>query len=274
MKVKKLLVYTLYARLFSTHLHNHLKSRLKSCWTAILDKHRLAQKLQPVGIIILQERPVMLKRTALIIISFLIIVSLACSQSIFVDPSPTVGNVNLLFQDDFSDPSSGWLTERDEDHIIDYENGGFRIWGNRSQFDYWSIPSLNFTDVRIEVDAVKLGGPDNNSFGVICRYNQENFYGFIISSDGYYGISKRKNGDHQIIGAEGMKTNPVIKTGAATNHIQADCVGNVLTLYVNGEKLQEVIDNEFTQGDVGLLAGSFDVGGIDIRFNRFQVLKP
>lgn len=214
------------------------------------------------------------KKTVLIIISVLIGITLACSESIFVKPSPTIGNDQVLFQDDFSDPSSGWLTERDEDHIIDYENGSFRIWGNRSQFDYWSITNLNFGDVRIEVDATKLGGPDNNSYGIICRYNQENFYGFIISSDGYYGISKRKIGDHQIIGAEGMKTSPVIQKGAASNHIRADCIGNVLTLYINGEKLQEVTDSEFTLGDVGLLAGSFDVGGIDIRFSHFQVLKP
>jgi hypothetical protein len=214
------------------------------------------------------------KKIILITLSLLVGMTLACSDSIFVKPSPTVGSNPVLFQDDFTDPSSGWLTERDADHIIDYENNGFRIWGNRAQFDYWSIPNLNFSDVRIEVDAVKIGGPDNNSFGVICRYSHENFYGFIISSDGYYGISKRKNGDHQIIGAEGMKTSPVIQQGTATNHIRADCIGNDLTLYVNGEKLQEVTDNDFPNGDVGLLAGSFDVGGIDIRFNRFQVLKP
>jgi hypothetical protein len=214
------------------------------------------------------------RKTVLIIISVLIGMTLACSESIFVNPSPSVVNDQVLFQDDFSDPSSGWLTERDEDHIIDYENGSFRIWGNLSRFDYWSIPNLNFGDVRIEVDATKLGGPDNNSYGIICRYNQGNYYGFIISSDGYYGISKRKNGDHQIIGAEGMKTSPVIQKGAASNHIRADCIGSVLTLYLNGEKLQEVTDSEFTLGDVGLLAGSFDVSGIDIQFNHFQVLKP
>jgi hypothetical protein len=216
----------------------------------------------------------MLKKIVVIIISLLIGMTLACSESIYVNPSPTVSGDQGLFQDDFSDPSSGWLTERDEDHIIDYENGSFRIWGNRPQFDYWSIPNLNFGDVRIEVDAVKLGGPDNNSYGIICRYNQESFYGFIISSDGYYGISKRKNGDHQTIGVEGMKTSPFIQKGAALNHIRADCIGNVLTLYINGEKLQEVTDSEFSMGDVGLLAGSFNVGGIDIRFNHFQVLKP
>jgi hypothetical protein len=73
---------------------------------------------------------------------------------------------------------------------------------------------------------------------------------------------------------EGMKTSPFIQKGAASNHIRADCIGNVLTLYINGEKLQEVTDSEFSMGDVGLLAGSFNVGGIDIRFNHFQVLKP
>jgi len=203
---------------------------------------------------------------------------LACSQEDFASQTTTTTNTNtnskILFQDDFSDPSSGWLTEREPNYIIDYENNSFRIWGASANYDYWSIPNLNFTDTQIEVDTEKLGGPDNNSLGIICRYNNENFYGFLISSDGYYGISKRKNGNHQILGADGMKVSDVIKKGSASNHIRADCIGNLLTLYVNNEKLLEVQDDDFTSGDVGLIAGNFDAPGVDIKFNNFTVQKP
>ncbi len=217
-----------------------------------------------------------MKKVISIVVLILIIggMTQGCSGVLSRGTATEPANNQILFQDDFSDPSSGWLTERDQDHVIDYENGGFRISGNHRQFDYWSIPNLNFTDVRIEVDAEKLSGPDNNSFGILCRYNHENFYGFLISSDGYYGISKRSNGDHQLIGAQGMQTSPVIRKGTTSNHIRADCIGNTLTLYINGEKLLEMNDNDYTSGDVGLLAGSFDTGGIDIKFTHFLVLKP
>ena len=52
-----------------------------------------------------------------------------------------------------------------------YNNGAYQIMVNKTLSDAWSNPgSFNFTDVRVEVDATKNGGSDNNDFGIICRY--------------------------------------------------------------------------------------------------------
>jgi hypothetical protein len=207
----------------------------------------------------------------------LILALLACDSGSLLSSIEGVNEQNnqVLFQDDFSDPSSGWVTQRTPNHIMDYEKNSFRIWGNQTYFDYWSVPNLRFTDISIEVTASKAAGPDDNDFGIICRYKDaNNFYSFLISSDGYYGISKRKEGDHQVIGAEGMKHSSAILPGIAKNRIRADCVGTNLTLYVNNEKLLETQDSDFAVGDVGLLAGSFSINGVDILFNDFVAKKP
>jgi hypothetical protein len=214
-------------------------------------------------------------RTFLVIV-VLLLASLACStETLNTTNSPTSSGNQVLFQDDFSDPASGWVTVNQPDQIMAYQDGGFRIWVNQPNFDYWSVPGLRFADIQIEVDITKVGGPDDNDIGVICRYkNSDNFFGFLISSDGYYGISERQNGEHQVIGMDGMKHSTVIHTGNAKNHVRADCVGSVLTLYVNGVKLVEVEDSSLAVGDVGLLAGSFDQPGVDILFDNFVVKKP
>jgi len=211
-----------------------------------------------------------------LVIVFILFTSAACStQSLQATNLPASSGNTVLFQDDFSDPSSGWVTVHEPDQIMAYENGGFRIWVNKPNFDYWSVPDLRFADAHIEVDVTKIGGPDDNDIGLICRYkNSDNFYGFLISSDGYYGISERQNGEHQVIGMDGMKYSSVIHTGNAKNHIRADCVGNLLTLYVNGVKLVEVEDSTLAVGDVGILAGSFSQPGVDILFDNFIVTKP
>lgn len=182
---------------------------------------------------------------------------------------------NVLFQDDFSDPSSGWDQISAEDGITDYIDGAYRIYVNSTNTDIWSNPGLNFSDAQIEVEAEKIGGDDNNDFGIVCRYKDtNNFYFFVISSDGYYGIGKILEGEQLLIGDESMPPSEEINQGNGTNHLRADCVGDTLRIHVNGVLLAEHQDDSFTSGDVGLLAGSFDNPGTDIHFDNFIVRQP
>jgi hypothetical protein len=128
----------------------------------------------------------------------------------------------------------------------------------------------------IEVDATKMAGPDTNDIGVVCRYKDPgNFYVFSISSDGYYGVSKFIDGEEQWIGMEAPQLdNITIRTGTATNHIRADCIHQRLSLYVNGKNLINVTDGDLPQGNVGLIAGTWDTPGTDVLFDNFLVIQP
>jgi hypothetical protein len=53
-----------------------------------------------------------------------------------------------------------------------------------------------------------------------------------------------------------------------------DCVGEALTLYVNGIQIASVADSDFAKGDVGLMAGTYDITGTDIHFDNFIVRQP
>jgi hypothetical protein len=176
----------------------------------------------------------------------------------------------IVFKDDFSNPASGWNQVSAPNGATDYADGMYRIWVNQSNLDVWAKPGLDVSDVRIEVDALKVAGERNNRFGVICRLSgATNFYVFLISSDGYYGIGKVINGQFWLISDKRLEASKLIHTGSASNHLRAECAGSTLTLYVNDEKLAEVQDDELHSGDVGLFAGSYDAPGIDIRFDNF-----
>jgi hypothetical protein len=200
----------------------------------------------------------------------LLILTLACSTL-----SRGEAKSSVLYRDDFSDTSSGWDRVQADEALTDYDNGQYRIFVDQSQHDYWANPGQSFTDVRVEADATKAAGPDDNDFGLICRYQDtENFYAFIISSDGYYAIMKYSGGSSQILGADAMLSTDAVKQGSATNHLRADCVGDSLSLYADGELLQSVTDADFASGDVGLIAGTFDAVGADIVFDDFVVYQP
>jgi hypothetical protein len=217
-------------------------------------------------------------------LSILLAASLACDLS---TPQTSSGsNSNLLFQDDFSSTSSGWDKVHDADGITDYENGAYRIQintigTNGNGMSYWATPGLESqipADVHIEVDATKNGGPDENDFGVMCRYTtankKPNFYQFMVTSDGYVGILLVTNGDQKMISSDKLQASDAVKQDGTLNHIRADCVGTSLTLYVNSQKVATATDASLTNGDVGLIAGTYKQPGTDIFFDNYIVTKP
>lgn len=206
----------------------------------------------------------------------LALAALACQFAVdkgLAPAQPQSGNI--LFQDDFSDPSSGWKRATTTKGQTDYADGVYRIFVNELNLDIWSMPGGDFGDVRIEVDALKVGGERDNRFGIVCRaVSVDSFYTFIVSSDGYYGIGKINGQSYRLIGMDALQPSQAIRLGTALNRLRADCIGDRLALYVNGEKLAEVQDDEFPNGDVGLIAGSYQSAGTDIRFDNFVVYQP
>ncbi len=215
-----------------------------------------------------------MRKITLFIVSILIVASIAACGG----KSETSAPANALYFDNFSNSSSGWTRINNEEGVSDYAKGYFHILVNKAKTLLIANPGKSFEgDVSIEVDATKIGGSDDNFYGVVCHYKDpNNYYLFMITSDGSAGIIKLKDGEGSLI-SPGLKFLKMdgIKGGKATNHIRADCIGEKLVLYANGKQVNLAYDNKLTGGDVGVAvrSGSLE-GGTDIRFDNFTVFKP
>lgn len=180
------------------------------------------------------------------------------------------------FEDDFSDELGGWPNSGDQDGFTGYHNGTYRMLVSSKNKTVWVTPGANFADVSIQVDATKVGGADDNDFGLICRAQDlDNFYVALISSDGYYSFFYSSSGDgFEFIDMEDWQASEAIIQGNATNHLRLDCIGNTLSLYVNGELVAEVEDSNLTSGDIGLMASTYDIPGTDILFDDLSAESP
>jgi hypothetical protein len=188
---------------------------------------------------------------------------------------PAAGPGAVLFQDDFSRPSSGWDRYQDSGYIADYAQGGYHIRLLKPETEAWADPGLDLGDVAVDVDAAAVDGPPNNAYGILCRYqDSQNFAFFLISSDGFAGIGVMQHGQRQMLSAGAMLPNPAIHTGRAANHLQAKCVGDVLTFLVNGQPVAQVQADLWERGDLGLIAASYDEAGVDVRFDNFSATQP
>jgi hypothetical protein len=185
---------------------------------------------------------------------------------------------NTLFFEDFSQNSSGWTQLKNESGTIEYANNYYHFFVNKPGTLLLANPGKSFQgDVSIEVDARKIGGSDDNYIGILCHYqNPDNYYMLMVTSDGYSGIAMRKDGQDTLI-SPGLKFLKMdgIKKGNATNHIRADCIGEMLTLYANGKQVSLAYNKSLSGGDTGLAVRSGKhKDSVDIRFDNFSVTSP
>jgi len=197
--------------------------------------------------------------------------------------TPSTGSGGtIIMEDDFSNSShSNWPVGSSATSSTDYVNGWYRILIKKPHWIVWGEAGQYLSDVIVDVDVKKVSGKDEESdFGVICRETDaDHFYYFAITGDGYYQIFRAEVADD-----EGMDfvplnnswdTSPWINQGNnAVNHMRVSCIGNTLTLEVNGHVLTTVHDNHYKRGDVGLIASTYDSDNLDVRFDNFVLSKP
>ena len=193
-------------------------------------------------------------------------------------------DTGVLFQDDFEQSNiCGWSLYNKAGAVSQIETGGLRLSTNQPGQIWWTNSGRNFDDVIITVDTEQISGPDNNAYGVICRYQDENnFYIFLISGDGFYAIGKYQSGDSQIAYLSGVTDSEeggylfseAVNQGVAANQIRVGCVGNELSLVVNGLPLAVVNDSAFVTGDIGLGVSTLEPGTAVVQFDNLQVIAP
>jgi hypothetical protein len=186
--------------------------------------------------------------------------------------TPTEELAEVLFEDDFEGNTS-WYTEENNRFGLRYEDDGYAIRVDLVNAPVWSVRLQDYADVRLEVDAARLDGPEDGYFGLTCRHTDDaNFYAFLINSQGGYGIGRVIDNDFEFLD-ESSDSSGILKTGDATNHLRGDCIGETLTLYINGQKLLEVDADDFDSGDIGLIVKTGARPGLDVFFDNFALLE-
>jgi hypothetical protein len=188
-------------------------------------------------------------------------------------PSQPTSAPKLVFQDNFKH-QTGWAEQEGDDYGFGFYQGGYRIYDNLLNAAIWSVKELELGDVLVEIDASQLAGPLDGYYGAVCRFqNGSNYYALVVSSNNSFGIAKMKAGKFEFL-QQGTAQTGVIQPVNVMNQIRADCVGSSLTLNVNGQKLLEVEDSDFSTGSTGMVAGTRMKPGMVAFFDSIAVYQP
>ena len=163
---------------------------------------------------------------------------------------------------DFATPNSGFSetgTWRVQDGELLFQGGTF--------FNHNYFSQKVFSDSKIKVKAKWLKDVPNNGFGVIFRGTDEsNFYAFLITSDGYYKLSKLVANQPQQIVA--LTKTDLLK--ADYNELLVDCRGDSLRCLINGVAVIEIKDESIGSGYFYIGLGSNPL--IECKFDDFEVI--
>lgn len=179
------------------------------------------------------------------------------------------------WQDDFSDPNSGWPTFDIESLKLEYLAGEFHVLTKIPQWGIYfsTLPGIYATNFTLEVD-----GRDNLGwYGLIFGQRYEGYdtayewegYSFEIEPGGRWGIWKWS------MPADGWQaldsgSSPYITSGM--NHLKVVRQDSQIEAYVNGYLLSTVTDSSFLGSrEVGLTAGALDTAPVNTYFDNFWV---
>ncbi len=192
------------------------------------------------------------------------------------EPSPTPRT--LLRQDDFSDVNSGWERYQQMDGILDYvveeEAYQMNVFAEESLWYVWLEEDQS--DISLSIEAWLVDGPPDSLYGLMCRFDADQWNGvaFLINAQGQAGVGLLENKFQPLPGGE-LKQFDSIQTGLGVkNTIEASCVGENLTMTVNGERVFEIPSAGFVGDDIGLAVRTSPDGGADVRFDNLKIYAP
>ncbi len=247
------------------------------------------------------------KKTLFMIIAVVLLVTLACGSSNTVATKESslgsevvteapVENTVAPADTETTAPTSPWYTEEFNGNLDNWtefyftqesdtkyesetdvypDNGG--VWFDINIPDtYIYLFNENFTydDVVIETEVENTGPHNSQYINLVCRYTPDKgWYEFSVAASGMVQLWRYSFDDGYILIEDGGST--AINQGNATNDFKMTCVGNELSLFINGKQWRsEIKDSNYREGFVGISAGTMNVYPIQVVFNWVEVSQP
>jgi hypothetical protein len=213
-------------------------------------------------------------------------------------PAPTSSSNSKYFQEDFKGNIDNWTqflingskvpkggnSELSKSTFGTMSVGvkdGFLVFDleSQGQWAYAMYDPQEYDDVRVDLSAENRGNNDNN-ISLICRYNPDDgWYEFNIANNGLYNIyyaQTQKDGVTVIYSKIADGGYSKIKQGKDTNQIGVSCAGRTLTLFINGNQVKQIDDNDYVlkTGKVGISVSSFSDPPAIVGFDWVKVSEP
>ncbi len=197
-----------------------------------------------------------------------------CNNTLPIETPPSEGQ-QILFSDDFSTRTSKWALFETTEGAAYIQQGELYLEDRGGGIGIYTLPlDYSWDDVVVDVRVRHIEGAQDNWMGVSCRMeDEENYYLFAISADGYYLILKVEEGFPTPLA--GPLLGAAINTGRATNQLTVRCADDQLALSVNGDLVAARTDTSLQSGAVALFVDAVAPGSVtNAAFDALVIAEP
>jgi hypothetical protein len=200
------------------------------------------------------------------------------TASVHTGHEAPVVDPNVLYQDDFTDPTTGWAAETFDNYFIGY---------HEPEYYHIAITSPNyrtavfipnrptFEDATIEVKdftfASKTAETGDFRYGLIFRRSGDQYYAFTVSQRTKTWAVLKSTGNGVEVLKEGSDSK--INDFDVPDDLRVDARGSTFTFQINGGFIAQVDDPDYASGEVGFYVQTLDAPSLHIHFDSIRIRK-
>lgn len=142
----------------------------------------------------------------------------------------------VTFEEDFDDNKNEWSESDVDKRYSEVKNGKFIIEQKESgSSGFWKEVTTNpHYNYSIEADFKQVSGVDNNGYGLLWgRYDWDDYYAFVVSSNGFAKIYGKV--DAEKVSIKDWTEFSAVKPMGETNNLKIVQKDKQVKFYVNGE---------------------------------------
>ena len=205
------------------------------------------------------------------------------SMSMSMPTSQPLPKKDVLYQDDFTDASSGWPDKKTFDnYFFGYHEPQWyfiQITSPKSKAPVIAIPkgkSYPEQDATIELqvftDSANTAPTGDFRYGLVFRRSGDQYYAFTISprTKKWYVL---KSSPNELVTLKDGVEESIQGLNDMADLLRVDAMGSNFFFYINGNRVDQVSDSDpdYAKGEIGLYAESFDSTQTRIHFDTLTI---
>jgi hypothetical protein len=193
--------------------------------------------------------------------------------------TPTVVPVSdptILYQDDFTNPATGWSEDKFDNYFIGYHEPEYyhiEITSPNSKTTVFAPQKQSYDNATVELkvltNSTKTAATGDFRYGLAFRRSGDQYYAFTISPRTKKWFVLKSSPSALTVLTEG--TNESIHDLDNDDTLRVDAQGPNFLFHINDQLVGQATDSDYASGEVGFFVESFDVANVHIHFDKLTI---